>query len=295
MESINKYQEVQGQIKKYFSELGISTNNMPKYLIVGYGTVGHNFYNEIINLKPDIYDKYKNHNTKKNNKYYITFICVDTPLITENNNLDITEVRNAINENDSEIYVIKSTCPIGTVDQLKAETGKRIIFSPEYYGSTQHNNNFKFDFTVLGGDKEDCIEVTQSLMHCYDARHVFRFTDSKTAELSKFMINSFLATKVSFCNQFYNLCEKYGLSYEELREIFILDERINSSHTFVYQNSPYWDTHCLNKDVNYVGFHEDADLIQSVCEFNQKQKKSHSIIDQPSRTRKKDTNKDEAE
>ena len=60
--------------------------------------------------------------------------------------LDISEVRNAINENDSEIYIIKSTCPVGTVDMLKSETGKRIIFSPEYYGGTQHCNNFDFNF-----------------------------------------------------------------------------------------------------------------------------------------------------
>ena len=241
-------------------------------LIVGYGIVGHNLREEIKRLNPDIYDKYNpENNTKKNIKYDLTFICVDTPL-TENYLLDITEVRNAINENNSELYVIKSTCPIGTVERLKNETNKRIVFSPEYYGATQHNNNFKFDFTILGGDKEDCIDVIQILMCCYDARHQFRITNSKTAELTKFMVNSFLATKVSFCNQFYNLCQDHGISYEELRELFILDERINNSHTFVYKKTPYWDTHCLNKDVPYVAYHENAVLLQEVCEFNEMQK-----------------------
>lgn len=237
-------------------------------LIVGYGVVGTNISNEISNLKPDIYDKYKSgFNTKRGIKYDIAFICVDTPLL-DDYSLDTKEVKNAILENDSEIYVVKSTCPLGTIDKLKSETGKRIIFSPEYYGGTQHCNNFAFDFTILGGDKEDCIEVIQALQHCYDGRHTFRITDSKTAELVKFMENSFLATKVSFCNQFYNICKKHGISYEELRELFILDKRLGESHTFVYKDKPYWDSHCLNKDVPHIAYTEDAKLLKDVCKFN---------------------------
>ena len=208
-------------------------------LIIGYGIVGHNLAQEIKNLEPDVFDKYKMEcNTKRDIKYDIAFICVDTPLLS-NYQLDITEVINAILENESEIYIIKSTCPVGTVDQLKQETGKRIIFSPEYYGATQHCNNFDFNFTILGGDKEDCVEVIQLLQHCYDGRHTFRMTDAKTAELVKFMENSYLATKVSFCNQFYNISQRYGISYEELRELFILDKRMGDSHTFVYKDKPY--------------------------------------------------------
>lgn len=244
-------------------------------LIVGYGTVGNNLYKELANLNPDIYDKYKKEvNTKDENKIYdVIFICVDTPLI--DNNLDISEVRNAIQENKGTIYVIKSTCPLGTVEDLKKETNKRIIFSPEYYGGTQHCNNFAFDFTILGGDKEDCIEVIQILQNCYDGRHSFRITDSKTAELVKFMENSFLATKVSFCNQFYEICKNNGIDYEELRELFILDSRVGCSHTFVYKDKPYWDSHCLNKDVFYVSNLKDADLLKYIYEYNEKQKNKH--------------------
>ena len=245
---------------------------MKDVLIVGYGVVGHNLANEISKVHPDVFDKYKvESNSKRSIKYDIAFICVDTPLLP-NYSLDTSEVENAINETDSEIYVIKSTCPIGTVDRIKESTGKRIIFSPEYYGGTQHCNNFSFDFTILGGNKKDCLEVIQLLQHCYDGRHTFRITDSKTAELVKFMENSFLATKVSFCNQFYNICKVHGISYEELRELFILDERVGKSHTFVYEESPYWNSHCLNKDVPYIAYSENADLLIHVCEFNENQK-----------------------
>ena len=244
-----------------------------KTLIVGYGVVGHNLAKELKSIKPDVYDiNLIMFNTKKENiKYDFAFICVDTPL-KEDYTLDTTQVKNAIKDNDAEIYIIKSTCPIGTIDKLKEETGKRIIFSPEYYGGTQHCNNFEFDFTILGGAKEDCTPVIQLLQYCYDGRHQFRITDSKTAELVKFMENSFLATKVSFCIQFYEICKKHGLSYEELRELFILDKRMGDSHTFVYEDKPYWDSHCLNKDVPSIAYMEGATLLKDIIKFNNKER-----------------------
>lgn len=241
-------------------------------LIIGYGTVGRNLEKELEMLNPDIYDiNLIMFNTKKDIKYDFAFICVDTPLMNDYS-LDITQVKNAINDNDADIYIIKSTCPLGTVDKLKKETGKRIIFSPEYYGGTQHCNNFIFDFTIIGGDKKDCIEVIQLLQECYDGRHIFRITDSKTAELTKFMENSFLATKVSFCNQFYKICEKENINYEELRELFILDKRMGESHTFVYKDKPYWDSHCLNKDVPHIAYSTNSELLINICKFNDKSK-----------------------
>lgn len=241
-------------------------------LIIGYGTVGRNLEKELKILNPDIYDiNLIMFNTKKDIKYDFAFICVDTPLMNDCS-LDITQVKNAINDNNADIYIIKSTCPLGTVDKLKEETGKRIIFSPEYYGGTQHCNNFIFDFTILGGDKKDCIEVIQLLQECYDGRHIFRITDSKTAELTKFMENSFLATKVSFCNQFYKICEKENINYEELRELFILDKRVGESHTFVYKDKPYWDSHCLNKDVPHIAYSTNSELLINICKFNDKNK-----------------------
>jgi UDPglucose 6-dehydrogenase len=177
-------------------------------LIIGYGIVGHNLEIELQDLHPDIVDKYKeNVNTIRNIHYDIGFICVDTPL-KEDKTLDISEVINCINKYDCEIYCIKSTCPVGTVEKLSKQTGKRIVFSPEYYGNTKNCNNYSFDFTILGGKKLDCEEVIQVLLPCYDGRHSFRIVEPKIAELAKFMENSFLSTKVSFCNSFYMYVKK---------------------------------------------------------------------------------------
>ena len=126
-----------------------------KVLIIGYGTVGRNIANELQDLHPDIVDKNKkNINTIKNIHYDLGIICVNTSL-NENSSIDIDEVINSINDYNCEIFCIKSTCPVGTVEYLSKQTGKRIVFSPEYYGNTKHCNNYCFDFTILGGNKED--------------------------------------------------------------------------------------------------------------------------------------------
>ena len=244
----------------------------PKILIIGYGVVGHNLYNELQSLNPDVYDKYTRMiSGNAEAKHDIAFICVDTPY-TEDNPCDITEVRNALMENNAELFVIKSTILPGTTEQLRRETGKHIVFSPEYYGGTQHCNNFKFNFTILGGFKTDCIKVVQLFQRVYDATHQFRITDAKTAELVKYMENAYLATKVSFCNQFFKIAESAGVNYEELRELFVLDPRVEASHTFVYRDKPYWDSHCLNKDVPAIASEYNAELLKAVIDFNNHQK-----------------------
>ena len=260
-------------------------------LIIGYGTVGQNLYKELEVLEPDIYDKYTRLDNRKKSylldsedntilhyeypKYDLAFICVDTPL-GEDGRLDTTEVVNALIEHEAKIFVIKSTCPINTTFFWATKTGKHIVYSPEYYGGTQHCNNFDFNFTILGGEKEDCIKVQQILQNCYDARHTFHITDSNTAEMVKFMENAWIATKVSFCTQFYDIAKAHDISYEELRELFILDPRVNPSHTFVYSDHPYWESHCLDKDVPHIANSEDsANLLRDIIKFNNDMKDSY--------------------
>ena len=243
---------------------------MSNVLIVGYGVVGHNLAEEISALEPDVYDKFKTgSNTKKDgHRYDVAFICVDTPYVSEETPCDLSQVRAALSETDAEMFVIKSTIPVGATDELKKETGKRIVFSPEYYGGTQHCNNFDFDFTIVGGDKADCIEVVQLLQDVYDARHTFRIVDAKTAEMTKYMENAWLATKVTFCIGFWEMCQQAGISYEELRELFILDPRVNPSHTFVYAKHPYYKSHCLDKDVPSIAAQFDDELLKAVIGIN---------------------------
>lgn len=242
-------------------------------LIIGYGVVGHNLHRELDGhgLLIDAVDKKRPElNQRRTHRYDVAFVCVDTPRIAGENGTpcDISEVINAIRDNDADLFVIKSTVLPGVTESIRKHTGKHVVFSPEYYGGTQHCNNFHFDFTIVGGEREDCKNLVQMLQRVYDARHQFRITDSRTAELVKYMENAYLATKVSFCNQFFQIAEAAGVDYEELRELFILDERVNPSHTFVYRDKPYWDSHCLNKDVQAIAEYFNAPFLKEVIAFN---------------------------
>lgn len=249
-------------------------------LIVGYGITGNNVARELHRgvIPYDIYDKKFEEFKHVFDEYDFIFICVDTPYIDKDHPCDVSAVEDVIDTwkdklSPEGVFVIKSTVlPVKHNIPLLHTKYPHIVFSPEYYGSTQHCNNFEFDFTILGGLYKDCIKVQQLLQKVYDGRHTFRITDPYTACLAKYMENCYLAMKVSFCNQFANIAKSNYIDYESLRELFILDPRVNPSHTFVYIDQPYWDSHCLNKDVRAIAEVTDAELLKDVIKFNESQK-----------------------
>lgn len=242
---------------------------MKNILIVGCGAIGTKIYEEYSKLKPDRFDPYKNLLEKQDIQYDAAFICVDTPM-KETGECDLSQVECAINETNASIIVLRSTVPPTTTDNLIEKTHKHIVFSPEFYGTTQHcdHNTFNFNFTILGGNKDDCNKVVQILQDVYDARHRFIITDTKTAELAKYMENTFLAARVSLCIQFWEIAQQFGIDYPEMREIFLNDERFNRAHTFVYEDHPWWESHCFDKDLKALTAFSDAPLINDIIKYN---------------------------
>lgn len=246
-----------------------------KILIVGMGVTGENVYVELSHaFEPDTYDIKFPNKERRYDKYGFIFICVDTPYISKENPCDISAIKDVINTwKDSlapdGIFVLKSTVLPHQIEQLIDEVPQgRLVYSPEYYGATQHCNNFDFNYTILGGNMYACYAVQQMLQNVYDARHQFRIVDPKVASIAKYMENAYLAMKVSFCNQFADICKEEGIHYEDVRELFILDPRVNPSHTFVYDDKPYWDSHCLNKDVKAIAETQNAVLLKNIITFN---------------------------
>jgi UDP-glucose 6-dehydrogenase len=85
------------------------------------------------------------------------------------------------------------------------------------------------------------------------------------------MENAFLATKVAFVNQFYDLAQAFGVSFNELREIWLADERIGRSHTIVTEERGYRGR-CLPKDMAAI-IHEarkygGAPLLEAIDRYN---------------------------
>ena len=248
---------------------------MSDVIIIGFGNVGKNLKNELANLSPDVYDPFKGVDTREGS-YRLALIAVDTPYVSCENPCDTSAVIDAIGEADADVYVIKSTVPVGFTEQLAEETGKRVVFSPEYYGTTQHASNFVMDFTVLGGRTEWCDVVQDALQDVYDARHRFIRVTSRVAEMAKYMENAWIATKVDFCIGFYEACENEGISYNDVRECFVADPRVSPCHTFVYREHPYWKSHCLDKDVPSIATQYGMEQLEQLIERNEKRVERYS-------------------
>jgi UDPglucose 6-dehydrogenase len=221
-------------------------------LIIGYGIVGGNMLKEFPNA--DILDPPKGYEIKLGKKYNIGFICVPSPK-KEDNSCDYSIVENIIKTtNNVEVFCIRSTIPPGTTDMLKAKYKKRIVFCPEYYGETIHNLTINFDFVTLGGDDVDCRVIANAFSKKHSGYFDIHYTDTKTAELAKYMENCYLAMIVSFCNEFANVAKALNVDYHKIREAFLKDPRAPKSHTYVFDDSPGWNSVCLNKDIPAFNF-----------------------------------------
>ena len=220
-------------------------------LICGYGNIGRHVEKEFQNSKISItiYDKYnRDYDHLYTNCFYdYAFVCVPTDN-DEDGNCKTIEVEDVINKVNkiTDTIIIKSAVPIGFCESMHKSN---IVYTPEYWGTTQHSNKDP-NFLVIGySDKYYANKVVQLYSKIKDGSFRFIFTDYKTAELAKYMENSFIATKVTFCNEFYRIAKTFGVDYNELRECFVADDRVSPSHTYVYEDTPYYQSHCLDKDI----------------------------------------------
>lgn len=246
-------------------------------LIVGYGNIGTHVYEDLKPLEKkgfvlDIFDPYKpDVSTKRDITYDIAFICVPTDN-DENGRVQINIVEDAIKDTKADIIVIKSTIPVGASDYFKKTYNSHLVFSPEYYGTTVHAPAHP-NFVILAGDKEDLNIIANMYSQIKDGTFRIKYTDYKTAELAKYMENCFLGLKVTFCCEFADIAKDFGINYPELREIFIMDSRMGDSHTYVDPEKPYYDSHCLNKDIPaLVNQSDKAKLMKACMEINLEKK-----------------------
>jgi nucleotide sugar dehydrogenase len=252
--------------------------NNKQILIIGYGNIGKHMYNELQGAGDiDIYDKYiDEYSTVPDKLYDFGFICVPTDMKPDGS-CDFSIVESVFRElkNKVKTFVIKSTIPVGCTEYLMHNNSYySVVFSPEYYGTTRHADPSP-NFLVLAGMQQHCEKVAQLYYRVKTKNFRITFTDFKTAELAKYMENCFLGLKVTFCAEFAKIAKQFGISYPELREIFVLDPRMGDSHTFIDPEQPYYDSHCLNKDIpaliKQAG--ENAPLMTSVHQINLNRKK----------------------
>jgi UDPglucose 6-dehydrogenase len=168
--------------------------------------------------------------------------------------------------------VIKSTVPPGTTDRINQEyTHSTIIFNPEFLTEANFLDDFKNQKRIiLGGDRKGTNKLRQIYSKVFPHATIVK-TGGKTAEMVKYFTNCFLATKVSFANEMYSVCEQIGIDYDKVVEYATYDERLGKSHWAV--PGPDEDFgfggHCLPKDLSaIINKFETYGLLEAVEEVN---------------------------
>lgn len=209
--------------------------------LIGNGFVGEAFYKGMIDFfEIDVWDTDIN---KRNvdslaelvNRCSVIFVSVPTPM-AKSGTCDVSIVKQVVTEVNKlavnqKILVIRSTVPPGTCESIDRHPfGVSVVFNPEFLTEANHIVDFKNqDRIVLGGRPE----ITSMVKEVYETAFpnvVIACTDWKTAEMVKYVANTFLATKVTFANEIKSICDKADINYENVVRIASLDRRIGSSH-----------------------------------------------------------------
>lgn len=250
-------------------------NKDPDILLCWFWNIGQRMYPEYNKLWwLDIYDPnvelaIRDFNYIKD-YYDFAILCLPTP--TENGICDTSIVEEMIDKLHNKVWVIviRSTVPVGFTNKM-SERYLNVIFCPEFYWTTQHE--VKNDFLILWWDRDLCNKFAQLYYKVKPADFKIKFYDNPaTAEMIKYMENCFLATKVVFCNSFALACSKAWIEYEDVREGFLMDQRMNPSHTIAYKWQPYYDSHCLNKDIPAFANQFNDEFMKMVDSINNKRK-----------------------
>ena len=185
------------------------------------------------------------------------FVCVPTPMF-KNGSQDLSYVNKVFeNATNKPIYILKSTVLPGTTEQLvNKHPNTKIIFSPEFLTEKNSKKDVMNPSRIILGGKHNLIKSVKKLFELQFSSEKIILTDSKTAELVKYMNNTFLATKVSIMNEFKLLCDKIGANWEDALGGFISDDRIGDSHFKVpgHDGMPGYGGTCFPKDVNALLF-----------------------------------------
>ncbi len=222
--------------------------------LVGYGVVGHAVAELFGEERLANYDKFQPHYNSPAQRAAmeerdLVFVAVPTP---ESNDgaADIAQVEEVVSWVRAPLC-IKSTVPPGTTDMLARKYHKTICFSPEFVGETPWHP-FKSvampGFIVAGGPRAAAQRVLRAYQERLGPAPRYWLTSAKTAEMAKYMQNCFLATKVAFANQCFELAQALGIEFTELRELWLQDPRVGRSHTLVTEERGFGGR-CLPKDL----------------------------------------------
>lgn len=219
-------------------------------------------------------------------KSLVCFIAVGTPQ-GEDGSADLQYVFNvaksiATSMNDYKVIVDKSTVPVGTAEKvseiIKANTKYDfdVVSNPEFLKQGNAVNDFLSpDRVVIGSISDKATQIMQEIYApFFRTGNRVLVMDVKSAEMTKYASNAFLAVKISYANEIANLCEKVGANAEMVRVGMTTDSRIGNK--FLFAGLGYGGS-CFPKDVKALiktGLENDCEMsiIKSADETNKKQR-----------------------
>ncbi len=180
------------------------------------------------------------------------------------------------------VIVDKSTVPVGTAEKVTAAIAKNatvdfdVVSNPEFLREGVAVDDFmKPDRVVIGTQSEKAIAIMEQLYEPLVRQgNPIIFMDEKSAELTKYAANSFLATKITFMNEIANLCELLGADVDMVRKGIGTDSRIGKRFLFSgigYGGSCFpKDVQALAKSASNVDY--DFGILNAVMRINESQK-----------------------
>jgi UDPglucose 6-dehydrogenase len=182
-------------------------------------------------------------------------------------------------------YVVianKSTVPVGTAEKVRAEVSKGakvefdVVSNPEFLREGIAVEDFmKPERVVIGTKSQRAIRLMETLYAPFVRQdNPLIFMDERSAELTKYAANTFLATKISFMNEMANLCELLGADVDAIRRGIGSDSRIGKR--FLFPGIGYGGS-CFPKDVKALAKSSqdvkyDFEILRSVMSVNEKQR-----------------------
>jgi len=229
--------------------------------IVGYGYVGKVFERFFkTSFEVEIYDPaYPEYsNLSKINECELAVFCLPT-ISREDGSCDTSVVEKMAKEVSCPLVLIKSAVVPGTTDKLNAQYGLRFAVSPEYAGEGKYFTPFwkypdptdstSHGFFVVGGPELATGRITEYILKVMGPDTKVHKMSAVEAEITKYIENSWGATKVTFANEFYEICKAYGADFQKVREGWTADPRVERMHTMVLSDKRGFGGKCFPKDV----------------------------------------------
>jgi UDPglucose 6-dehydrogenase len=188
----------------------------------------------------------------------IIFLALPTPP-GEDGSADLSYILGVADQlghlmDDYKVIVDKSTVPVGTADKVKEAVAKHarvqfsVVSNPEFLREGFAVDDFmKPDRVVIGATDEKARKIMESLYKPFVRQgNPILFMDERSAELTKYAANAFLATKITFMNEIANFCELVGANVDKVRIGIGSDDRIGKR--FLFPGIGYGGS-CFPKDV----------------------------------------------